>query len=227
MLRRRNNSIVAILTEIYDQWVIERQHDQASFYVRTDSKTKRANQKATAILWHKRLGHPGPAAIEHLVHQSEGVRIKGVTTVECDACGRAKSRRQIRRTPRPNDEGPGGRIALDFHSYEEGSSTKEKSQLLIMDRYSRYTWDLYFKDNRPAKSIIQLLSIFFQFLKKQFNITVKVIECDNEITTVKSEVHRWCTSLGIKLEPSDPDTQAQNGGAERSGGVVKEKARAM
>jgi hypothetical protein len=90
-----------------------------------------------------------------------------------------------------------------------------------------YTWDLYFKDNRPAKSIIRLLGLFIQFLKKQFNISVKVIETDNEIATVKAEVGRWCATLGIKLEPSAPDTQAQNGGAERSGGVIKEKARAM
>ncbi|KAK1920118.1 hypothetical protein P3342_002414 [Pyrenophora teres f. teres] len=32
---------------------------------------------------------------------------------------------------------------------------------------------------------------------------------------------------GIAVEPSAPDTQAQNGGAERSGGVIKEKSRAM
>lgn len=227
MLRKRDNSVIAILDEVCNQWVIERQDDQAAYQTRFSSKTRRPTQKATALLWHKRLGHPGPAAIEHLVHHSEGVRIKGVTTVECDACGKSKSRRQIRRTPRISGEGPGERIALDFHSYEEGSSTKEKSQLLIVDRYSRYTWDFYFKDNRPARSIIRLLDIFFKFLSKQFNIAVKVIESDNEITTRKSEVSMWCKSLGIKLEPSAPDTQAQNGGAERSGGVIKEKARAM
>ena len=32
---------------------------------------------------------------------------------------------------------------------------------------------------------------------------------------------------GIRFEPSASYTQAQNGGAESSGGVVKEKARAM
>ncbi|KAL6152339.1 hypothetical protein ACJQWK_04811 [Exserohilum turcicum] len=38
---------------------------------------------------------------------------------------------------------------------------------------------------------------------------------------------RWLQARGIAVEPSAPDTQAQNGGAERSGGVNKEKARAM
>lgn len=155
------------------------------------------------------------------------MRVKGITTVQCNACGRAKSRRQIRRAPRLNDEGPGERIAIDFHEYEEGSSTKEKSQLLITDRYSRYAWDLYFTDNRPARSIIRRLGIFIHLQMKQFNITVKVIEADNEITIVKSEVQRWCTSLSIRIEPSAPDTQAQNRGTERSGGVIKEKARTV
>jgi hypothetical protein len=33
--------------------------------------------------------------------------------------------------------------------------------------------------------------------------------------------------MSIRIKPSAPDTQAQNGGAERSGGVIKEKARAI
>ncbi|KAH5706327.1 RNA-directed DNA polymerase [Parastagonospora nodorum] len=218
---------MAILSEHYGQWIIEQPATPPSaFHVRMN-RAKRSPQRATAILWHKRLGHPGPSAIEHLVQQSEGVRIKGITTVECDACGRSKSKRQIRRTPRTNDEGPGERIAIDFHEYEKGSFTKEKSQMLVTCRRTRFIWDFYFKDNRPARSIIRLLGLFVQFMKKQFNITVKVIETDNEIVTVKQEVEKWCTSLSIRLEPSAPDTQAQNGGAERSGGVIKEKARAI
>ena len=190
-----------------------------------NSRTKR--RLATAAIWHKRLGHPGPNALEHLVQRAEGVRIKGIPTVKCDACGKAKSRRQIRREPRPNNEGPGERIAIDFHDYEAQSFSRERSQMLVTDRYSGHIWDFYFKDNRPARSVIKVLSNFVLFMTVQFSVTVKVIESDNEIVTVKAEVERWCTSQGIKIEPSAPDTQAQNGGAERSGGVIKEKARAM
>jgi hypothetical protein len=117
-------------------------------------------------------------------------------------------------------------LAIDFHSYEI-SITKEKSQMLIADKFSGLQWDLYFTDNRTASSIINKLSNFFLFLKNHYNITVKVIETDNEITTVKPQVERWLASQGITVEPSAPDTQAQNGGAERSGGVNKEKSRAM
>jgi hypothetical protein len=227
-LRRPDGTIIGNVTEIHGQWVLE--HNSASsatFHTHTSSRTARASQKLSATIWHKRLGHPGPASIEHLVQQAEGVRIKGITTVECNSCGRAKSRRQIRRAPRNNDEGPGERLAIDFHSYEAQSITKEKSQMLIIDRFSGLQWDMYFTDNRTAASIIAKLANFFLFLKNHFNVTVKVIESDNEITTVKPQVERWLETKGIIVEPSAPDTQAQNGGAERSGGVNKEKSRTM
>jgi len=38
---------------------------------------------------------------------------------------------------------------------------------------------------------------------------------------------RFFTDRGVIVEPSAPNTQAQNGGAERSRGVIKLKARAM
>lgn len=232
-LRRPNGTTIGELTEIHGQWVLEHQPlhrsvAQAALHTHTHtSRTQRRPQKASALLWHKRLGHPGPAAIEHLVHQSEGVRVKGVTTVECNSCGRAKVRRQISRAPRINDQGPAERLTIDFHAYEDQSYNKEKSQMLITDKFSGFQWDFYFTDNRTAKSITKTLTDFIQFLRNQYGITPKTIEADNEITTVKPDVRRWLQSQGIVIEPSAPDTQAQNGGAERSGGVNKEKSRAM
>lgn len=37
----------------------------------------------------------------------------------------------------------------------------------------------------------------------------------------------WCNNVGITFEPCAPDTHAQNGGAERFGRLIMEKARAM
>jgi hypothetical protein len=228
-LRGIENRVIGTVSEMFGQWVLEYNPiQQVSLHAhQITSRTKRGPQRASANLWHKRLGHPGPAAVEHLVQQTQGVRIKGITTVQCDSCGRAKSKRQISRAPRTNDNGPGERLTLDFHTYENQAYTKEKSQMLITDKFSGLQWDLYFTDHRTARSIIKGLSLFILFLKNHYNISVKTIEADNEITTVKPEVERWLAAQGIIIEPSAPDTQAQNGGAERSGGVNKEKARAM
>ena len=77
------------------------------------------------------------------------------------------------------------------------------------------------------RSIIKVLKTFVIFIKNQFSVTVKVIKSDNKIFSVKLEAKRWCRLKEIKAEPSAPYTQAQNGGAERSGSVIKEKDRAI
>ncbi|KAF7565076.1 hypothetical protein PtrM4_045100 [Pyrenophora tritici-repentis] len=229
ILRRSDDSELAVLHEKYGQWILELNDAEARAAFSTQQPTRRTavRKRAEAIVWHKRLGHPGSDALEHLVNQSEGVKIVGVPTVKCDACGISKSKRMIRRTPRTILEGPGERVAIDFHDYEAESTTKEKSQMLINCRVTGYIWDFYLSDNRTARVILKSLKMFVTFMMNQFGITVKVIETDNEIFSVKPEVARWCRTRGIVLESSAPDTQAQNGGAERSGGVVKEKGRAM
>jgi hypothetical protein len=52
-----------------------------------------------------------------------------------------------------------------------------------------------------------------------------VVECNNEFNTglIKAYLLRQL----VRIEPSTPNTPAQNGGAERSGGVIASKARAM
>ena len=87
-------------------------------------------------------------------------------------------------------------------------------------------WDFYLQD-RTADSIITVLSTFLGLLKNQYNLKPQVIECDNELTSQKPRVKRYIESLHIRIEPSPPYTQALNGGAERLGGVVKQKIRSM
>ena len=93
---------VAYLREIHDQSVLEyipddHPYTRMAFYIRRNkfnTWTKRRPNTADAMQWHLRLGHPGPEALEHLVNVSKGVRIRGIKTVECDACGISKAKRQ-------------------------------------------------------------------------------------------------------------------------------------
>jgi hypothetical protein len=57
-------------------------------------------------------------------------------------------------------------------------------------------------------------------------IKVKTVKCDNKIEK-HSQVAEFLASKSIRIEPLAPNTQGQNGGAERSGGVLKDKERAM
>jgi hypothetical protein len=97
--------------------------------------------------------------------------------------------------------------------------------MLATCRSSNLRWDHYLKD-REAKTIITKLDSLKGTLWVMYRIEVAVVEVDNEFVRTK-KIKEWFESHHITIEPSAPRTQAQNGGAERSGGVVKAKARAM
>ena len=170
------------------------------------------------------MGHPGPRALKHLVNCSTGAIIKGLFTCECDACGQSKAKRRIRRAPRDLHEGPGYRLAIDFHDFTPGRGFT--SLMLITDRWSGLCWD-YYMSNREGDTIIAALTHFFGMLDRQYNIQPKVMEVDNELTTQKPKVKAFLEKECIKLEPSAPYTGVQLGGAERPGGTIKDKIRTM
>jgi hypothetical protein len=78
--------------------------------------------------------------------------------------------------------------------------------MLITNKFLGLQWDLYFTDHWTAWLIIKGLLLFILFLKNYYNISVKTIEADNEITTVKLEVERWLATQGIIIEPLALDT---------------------
>ncbi|XDG02528.1 hypothetical protein ABKA04_002143 [Annulohypoxylon sp. FPYF3050] len=123
------------------------------------------------------------------------------------------------------EDEPGIRLAIDFHPLEEGFD-KYKDLMLVTDRWSGYTWDYYLQE-RSARSINTALKHLLGILERQHMLKPRVIECDNELTSVKPEVQRFLERIHIRLEPAAPRTQEQNGAAERMGGVIKMKARAM
>jgi hypothetical protein len=72
------------------------------------------------------------------MHRSKEVKIIGLPTINCDACRRLKLKRLIRRAPREIYKRPREWVAINFYNYEDGSSTKEKTQILIMYRVTRF-----------------------------------------------------------------------------------------
>ena len=70
-----------------------------------------------------------------------------------------------------------------------------------------------------------MLKDFIQWIRLRYNLKVNTIRSDNELE--RRRTLRWLRTQGITFKPSAPHTQAQNGTAERSGGVIMEKARAM
>lgn len=229
-IRHINGNVLCKLKQEHDQYVLEynpKTEERAAFatkHLRYNSWTPRKPNLARALVWHRRLGHPGPRSLEHLVNHTFGARIKGPTTVECDVCGLAKMKRQEHREPRERSSKPGERISLDFHDYQEGMNGYT-SCAIITDRESGFCWDYYFM-NRQEDSLLSMLKHFTQMLETMFNIKVRIIETDNELQK-SLLISSWLIQKGIRMDESAPRTQQQNGSAERSGGVAKEKVRLL
>ena len=83
----------------------------------------------------------------------------------------------------------------------------------------------YFTQSSKESENLPLITDFVNFIALRYNLGVKVIRSDNELNRIK--MRAWCNSVGITLELCAPDTHAQNGGAERFGRLIMEKARAM
>ena len=58
------------------------------------------------------------------------MRIKGITTIECNACSTSKAKRQIQRFLREIYKGLGKQIAIDFYDFEEDEQNYNSLMLL-------------------------------------------------------------------------------------------------
>lgn len=152
-LRQRDGSLFCTLQDLHQQSVMEvipENFPKSSFFSRRNkynSWTRRKTEPLEAMIWHRRMGHIGPAALEHLVEQATGVRIKGVPTIKCEACNLSKIKRKVSRRPREHNEGPGMRIAIDFHPWEKGIKNF-RTLLLLTERWSSYSWGYYLTDQQ-------------------------------------------------------------------------------
>ena len=76
----------------------------------------------------------------------------------------------------------------------------------------------YYKDS---------ITYFINILRNVLKVFPKVFECDNEIENNDDLRRLISITHGIKIEASAPNNQAQNDGAERANGVLKQRAAAL
>ncbi|EXU95419.1 transposable element [Metarhizium robertsii] len=218
----------------HKQWVLQYEEttdsslEAAAAYIARRKRRTSRDQRAIAIadgtLWHNRLGHPSPKTLEQLGKKCIGVRLKGPKTVECDHCGRGKMRRQIsrRRPIRPNK--PFEEIWVDWTDLTEDYQGYSRV-MFITDAYSGLIFPYFLKSHGVGKENRRILRDFFNWIEVQYSFKPKAIRSDSELFS--KEVRKELKLRSIESKRSAPNTQAQNGGAERSGGVIMEKARTM
>jgi hypothetical protein len=231
--------VIGLTRRIHGQYVIEQaenvmssDYDQKQIYA-TQSRSKKSgpNTWADGILWHRRLGHIGPKALDRLAQNTLGVRIRSPKTVECEDCAVSKITQQIVHYPASTKATrPFYRIHVDWHDLGEGWDGYQGDGRIVR-RCIFLTCEAtgmvlaYFTTCPKEEENLPILKDAVHWLQLRHQVRVKVIRSDNELNRRKTR--RWFTSQGISYEKSSPDTHEQNGTAERMGRLIMTKARAM
>lgn len=238
-MARKDKSIMCTMKEIYGQQVIDYVSLQSCNMVSITSRIPRHNRreprastwqprpdsKGDARLWHLRMGHPGPLSLHHLGINAMGVRLRGPKTTECQHCAQAKITRQIsRRPPDRVIDKPLLELHIDWSDLQQAHAGFVRV-MFIHDSFSGRSFPYFMRTHADEDESLKVLKDFIPWMCAKYNLDVSVIRSDNELNRKKTR--EWLRSQGISLEISAPRTQAQNGVAERSGGVIIEKARAM
>ncbi|KAJ3454388.1 hypothetical protein MRS44_018282 [Fusarium solani] len=181
-------------------------------------------------IWHLRSCHAGPQALEQLVLQTKGVRIKGPTTVQCTACGTGKATEIIsRRESSDRSRQPFYRIFVDIFEFP-AAFNGHRYVLLITDEFSgmMFSWSLASKTE-----VSKIIKDFEARVKRHTGVSICKIRIDNERTIInlpsqrESEFQIWATEVGIEIELPPSHTKEPTGGAERPGGINQLRMRCM
>jgi hypothetical protein len=85
---------------------------------------------------------------------------------------------------------------------------------------------VYTLSNKREMTLLRYVKEFVTFVKTRYDCTVRVLRSDGE-RSLGDNFTSWIKAEGITFDPSAPYTPEQNGSAERSGGVIIQRARAM
>ncbi|RYO80800.1 hypothetical protein DL764_009848 [Monosporascus ibericus] len=150
-----------------------------------------------ATLWHRRLAHLGPRALEKVVQAVTGAKIQLPSKIDCQDCVIRKARNKVSRRPQTRERKPFVTIYANLFEFNDAF------------------------DGRTKALIITLV-----FLERQQHIKVKTIVSDGE-TSFGRRFRRWLLDTGISHETSPPYTKEPAGVQERAGGVIITKARCL
>jgi transposase InsO family protein len=180
-------------------------------------------------LWHHRLAQVGMKNLHKLL---KGEHVLGLTDVcfekdrPCAACqagkqvGTTHQSKNVMKTSRPLEL-----LHMDiFGPVAYLSIGGSKYGLVIVDDFSRFTWEFFLQDKSKTQGT---LKCFLRIAQNDFELKVKKIRSDNGSEFKNIQVEKYPEVEGIKHEFSAPYTPQQNGVVERKNRTLIDMARTM
>ena len=187
---------------------------------RGDVYTK-APVNPTAELWHLRMGHPGAQVLQHLPNNVKISKNEAIKAIDCDECAVATAKNIVSRTPAERAKTPYYRLHFDLFEFDRAYNGNRYVAFFVDDATGTVHTELLNTKTELLDTVIDL-----QARIKKMGKDIAMLHSDND-TSLGKAFEKWAKDEGIVVEMSAPATQAQNGRAERSGGVVIAKARKM
>ncbi|GKA39546.1 ribonuclease H-like domain-containing protein, partial [Tanacetum coccineum] len=162
-------------------------------------------------LWHYRLGHPSDQVLKAL---KDRIDIRGNGDfAPCDICHEAKQTREPFPISDHKTTNLGDIVHLDvWGPYRITSREGYKYFLTVVDDFSRAVW-LYLLKSKDEVTLNVIE--FYNYLKNQFNKTIKIFRSDNGIEFTNSNMNSFFKQRGIIHQTSCAYTPQQNGVAKR------------
>jgi len=170
---------VFYVEEVHEQYVVEHNPHSATAAFPVSSRAPRPPREADAYRWHLRMGHLGKEALERLMSNVYGVKIRGPIIFNCEACVQGKAKKNIsRRQPARMAPRPLWRIHFDlFHL--ENAYNQMRYALVIKDEFSGYIW-VYVQPGKTQDEFLQALKAFSRMIRAQYDLHICRIRRDNE-----------------------------------------------
>ena len=226
----RNNRLmygdntVCYVDSVDDHWVLEKNAPSSSAYA--TSSAPRAALKASPEKWHAILGHPNQQAVAHLESAAAGAKVDSTSTSagSCVTCHLSKAHHVVSRRPDKEDPAsePLTRISYDLVEFAPAYNGDK-----WMSHFRCYYTSMDWVYTHAKKSqAVDVIKEFVNMVHTRYSKSIRYFRTDGERSLGRS-FDDFMASQGITPERSAPGTPAQNGGAERAGGVIVLKARCI
>jgi hypothetical protein len=207
--------------------VFQASYRRAAFKAHS-SRHPRPIRQASLDDWHEMMGHLYPEALHKMSQSCQGVSIttSKLSNHKCEDCCLNYAKRVPYRFPTKRHTQPFGKVYWDLIVMKNGIGG-ENQILHFFDSCtcSHYVYHLY---GKGEMHVLPAFQHFTNYAERRWGHKVMIFHGDGETAvSFGSSFEAWIVECGFIMEKSPPHTQDQNGPAERSGGVLIRRARAM